>query len=118
MSSSLPALQPDSSLSLPPVIADLGDRGARAFVEFFTAQIRSTNTRSAYARAVVRFFAWVRSHGLGLHQVEPVHVATYIEELGQPKDQGGAGYAPSSIKQHLSALKMLGSFLVIMAQER
>jgi site-specific recombinase XerC len=43
----------------------------------------------------------------------PVHVAAHIERLGQPVEDGGAGYAVSTVKQHLSALRMLGDFLVV-----
>lgn len=98
---------------IPQMIADLGDDAMKAFIEFFTAQIRNKNTRLAYGRAVVRFLTWADERGLGLGDVQPVHVAGYIEELRLPKDDDGGGFAIASIKQHLSALKMLGSFLVI-----
>lgn len=113
MPSTLPAVPAAISLALPPAITELGDAAAHAFVEYFTAQLRNPNTRSAYARAVVRFLDWIGAHGLGLPQVEPVHVAAYVEELGRPRAEGGAGYATATVKQHLSALKMLGTFLVI-----
>ena len=100
-------------LQLPAAIVELGEDAAKAFVEFFAAQIRNPNTRIAYGRAVGRFLGWVASAGLDLRQLEPVHVASYVELLGRPKVESGAGYAVSSIKQHLSALKMLGAFLVI-----
>ena len=43
---------------VPRVIAAVGDKAARRFLEFFAATIRNKNTRMAYYRAVVRFFAW------------------------------------------------------------
>ena len=43
---------------VPRAIADAGDQAARRFLEFFAATIRNKNTRMAYYRAVVRFFAW------------------------------------------------------------
>ena len=108
MATNLPAPVP----TLPAAIAELGEDAARAFVDYFTAEIRNANTRAAYARAVGRFLRWAEEHGLGLHQVEPHHVAAYVEQLGRPAPVG-AGYAPATIRQHLSALKMLGGFLVI-----
>ena len=110
-------LVPDKALLttslMPRSIAELGDGAMKAFVEFFAAQIRNRNTRLAYARAVYRFLDWVEARGLGLGDVEPVHIAAYVEALGQPTAEGGGGFATASVKQHLSALKMLGSFLVI-----
>ena len=50
----LPA-QTSSSFLLPPAAAGLGDDGQRAFLDFFTAQIRNENTRAAYMRAIGRF---------------------------------------------------------------
>jgi hypothetical protein len=47
----------DTSL-VPALIADAGDPAAWRYVEFFTANIRNPNTRRAYARACVNFFAW------------------------------------------------------------
>lgn len=72
------------------------ERAARRTLEFFTAQIRNSNTRKAYARAAASFAAWCRTHGIeDLHQVQPVHVAAYIE---------GLSIAAPSIRVHLAAL--------------
>ncbi len=90
---------------LPATIADAGEHAARRFVEFFTATIRNTNTRRAYARAVAGFFAWSERHRLALAAIEPVHVAAYIEGLMQAKS------APT-VKQHLAAIGMLFDWLV------
>src|SRR5262245_54156967 len=79
----------------PIVIANAGEKAARRFVEFFTANIRNTNTRLAYARAVGRFLAWCDARGLRLEDLEPMLVAAYIEEL-----QGHL--APPTVKQHLA----------------
>lgn len=43
---------------MPTLIAAAGDRTARRFIEFFTANIRNKNTRAAYGRAVGNFLAW------------------------------------------------------------
>jgi site-specific recombinase XerD len=91
-------------LKLPALIAEAGDRAGRRFVEFFTANIRNPNTRTAYARAVARFFRWCDERGITLHQVEPVIVAAYIEELGSQRSR-------PTVKQHLAAIKMLFDWL-------
>lgn len=77
----------------------------RRFWEFFTAVIRNPNTRRAYFHAVSLFSAWCEGRELGLGQVSPIHVAAYIEELGQ-------AYSRPSVKQHLAALRMLFDWLV------
>ena len=78
---------------------------ARRTLEFFTADIRNANTRRAYARAGADFAGWCGERGLTeLHNVEPVHVATYVEQLK---------LAPPSIKQRLAALRRLFDWLVV-----
>jgi hypothetical protein len=68
---------------VPRVIADAGDQAARRFLEFFAATIRNKNTRTAYYHAVVRFFAWCDKHTIGeIADIEPLHVAAYIEAQG------------------------------------
>jgi site-specific recombinase XerD len=89
---------------LPAIVADAGDAAARRFLEFFTATIRNAHTRHAYARAVRDFFAWI-GPGLTLAAIEPVHVAAYVEHLGNRRS------APT-VKQHLAAIKMLFDWLV------
>jgi integrase/recombinase XerD len=80
---------------------------ARRFVEFFTANIRNPHTRKAYARAAAEFAAWCEHNGLGeLRDIEPVHVAAYIESLGQR-------LAAPSVKLHLAAIRMLFDWLVV-----
>lgn len=99
-----PAQAGASSLIVPSIIADAGGNAPRRFVEFFTANIRNLNTRAAYSGAVRRFFAWCDRYALTLEKIEPVHVATYIEQ--HPAS------APT-VKQHLAALKQLFDYLVI-----
>jgi site-specific recombinase XerD len=80
---------------------------AKRVVEFFTANIRNPNTRRAYAKAAANFAAWCEAHGLDhLRDVQPVHVAAYIEEL-----QGRVS-APT-VKLQLAALRMLFDWLVV-----
>src|SRR2546423_687325 len=40
-----------SGVLMPALIAEAGDRTARRFIEFFTANIRNKNTRAAYGRS-------------------------------------------------------------------
>ena len=83
-----------------------GDHAARRFLEFFAATIRNKNTRMAYYRACVRFFAWCDEHRIGqLADIEPLHVAAYIETMQ-------SGFEKPSVKQHLAAIRMLFDWLV------
>lgn len=78
---------------------------ARRTFEFFTVNIRNQNTRKAYAWAATDFAAWCERRALrDIGQVEPVHVAAYIESLG---------LAAPSVKQRLAALRMLFDWLVV-----
>ena len=91
---------------VPRVIAAAGDKAARRFLEFFAATIRNKNTRQAYYHACVRFFAWSDHHKIGeIADIEPLHVAAYIEALG--KD-----FEKPTVKQHLAAIRMLFDWLV------
>ena len=93
------ALSLRSTLAIPVAIADAGDHAARRFLEFFAANIRNKNTRMAYYRAVCHFFAWVEQHRIGeLADIEPVHVAAYIEALQTTA-------AKPTVKQHLAAIR-------------
>ena len=64
---------------VPAVIAQASDHAAKCFLEFFAATIRNHNTRRAYARAVCDFFAWCETHQIALLDIEPLHVAAYVE---------------------------------------
>lgn len=95
-----------SSASVPALVFALGERAGVRFLEFFAAQIRNTNTRRAYARAVCDFFAWCEGIGLrDLAQVQPVHVAAWIELEEKEKSS-------STVKQHLAAIRHLYDWLV------
>jgi site-specific recombinase XerD len=101
-----PALR--SKLAVPAAIANAGDHAARRFLEFFAATIRNKNTRLAYYRAARHFFAWLEQHGIvGLVDIEPIHVAAYVETLLQ------ASAAKPTVKQHLAAVRMLFDWLVV-----
>lgn len=100
------AIIPGSDIALPALFAPDRD-AARRFVEFFTANIRNANTRKAYARAVAAFADWWQDNDLGgLDDIEPVHVAAYVETLS-------ARLSAPSVKQHLAAIRMLFDWLVV-----
>jgi site-specific recombinase XerD len=93
-------------LAVPAAIAGAGDTAVRRFLEFFAATIRNKNTRMAYYRAVTDFFGWLDAAGiLLLVDIEPLHVATYIEALQERM-------AKPTVKQHLAAIHMLFDWLV------
>jgi site-specific recombinase XerD len=92
---------------LPALIVGAGERAAGRFLEFFTVNIRNRNARAAYARAARAFLAWCEERGLGrLQDVQPVHVAAYIEALQTER-------AAPTVKQHLACIRMLFDWLVI-----
>jgi integrase/recombinase XerD len=102
-----PLALPQTGTLVPAQIAAAGAHARRRFLEFFTANIRNRNTRGAYARAISQFFRWCEVRGLSeLARLEPVHVAAYIEHLGQT-------HAAPSVKQHLAAVRMLFDWLVV-----
>ena len=48
--------------------------------DFFSSHIRNPNTRRAYREAVRQFSGFCAEHGIvDLAQVEPVHVAAFVE---------------------------------------
>lgn len=95
-----------TALVVPATIADAGETATRRFLEFFAATIRNKNTRMAYYRAVRHFFAWSEHHQIGgLDDIEPLHIAAYVEQLQ-------ASMAKPSVKQHLAAIRMLFDWLV------
>jgi site-specific recombinase XerD len=80
---------------------------AKRVLEFFTANIRNQNTRKAYAKASSDFALWCEAKGLHrLRDVQPVHVAAYIEHQH-------ARIAATSDKLQLAAIRMLFDWLVV-----
>ena len=95
-----------AAVVVPTMVADAGDPAARRYLEFFGVTIRNKNTRTAYLHAASRFFAWCEHHHLGqLADIEPLHVAAYIEGLGTE-------FEKPTVKQHLAAIRMLFDWLV------
>ena len=91
---------------LPGPVRDAGPSAQRRLLEFFTAEVRNPNTRSAYAAAASRFFQWCETRSLALGKISPFAVASYVEEMQQ-------GHALPTVKQHLSALRALFDYLVV-----
>jgi site-specific recombinase XerD len=111
---------------------EAGADAVRRFIEFFTANIRNINTRSAYARAVSQFLQWCDERALGLRDLTPYLVASYIEDLPRRPvrerrtrrrhPESGRPYlatvctqplSRSAVKQHLAAIRMLMDWLVV-----
>ena len=100
------------TLPVPELVARMGQAASKRFLELFFATIRNVNTRQSYARAVRRFFDWLDEHGLeDLVDLEPLHVAAYIEGLGQE-------YSPPTVKQHLAAIRMCLDWMVNPRQQQ
>ena len=94
----------DARHQVPQLYAPDAQAAVRTF-EFFTVNIRNPNTRKAYARAAAEFAAWCGDRGItDVRQVQPVHVAAYLE---------GLQVAAPSVKLRLAALRMLFDWLVI-----
>jgi hypothetical protein len=93
-------------LWVPRLIAEAGDHAAGRFLEFFAATIRNKNRRLAYLHAVGQFFAWCDQRRVSeLADIEPLHIAAYIEALQ-------AAMSKPTVKQHLAAIGMLFDWLV------
>ena len=69
------------SVGLPVLIEAAGEQARERFIEFFTASIRNRGTRAVYANAVQRFLHWCLLRNIGLMEIKPVVVATYIEPV-------------------------------------
>lgn len=104
----LPVQSSAAALSARPpmLIARAGKQATKRFIEFFTANIRNRNTREAYYRALVDFFAWCDDRAFQLLDIEPIVVAAYVEYLATI-------YSPPTVKQHLAAIRMCLDWLVV-----
>ena len=91
---------------LPGPVRDAGPDAQRRLLEFFTAEIRNSNTRQAYAAAAARFFQWCETRNLALGEITPFAVASYVEEMQER-------HALPTVKQHLSAIRALLDYLVV-----
>ena len=101
------SLPRETALARVPALFAPSLSAAKRFLEFFAAQIRNSNTRRAYFHAVLEFSAWCEAQNFTeLVDIEPLHVAAYIEILGQRLSK-------PSVKQHLAAIRMLFDWLVV-----
>lgn len=91
---------------LPALVRGAGKKASKRFLEFFTANIRNRNTREAYYRALLDFFAWCDDRNFGLIDIEPIVVAAYVEYLGTI-------YSKPTVKQHLAAIRVCMDWLVV-----
>jgi integrase/recombinase XerD len=95
-----------AGISLPSLITRAGPKAALRFAEFFTVNIRNKNTRQAYGRAAAAFLNWCEKRGLtGLQQIQPIHVAAYIEQMQEK-------FSKPTVKQHLATIRMMLDWLV------
>ena len=93
--------------SAPVIIAEASQATRMRFLEFFAANIRNPNTRRAYARAAGDFLNWCFGHGVhDLGDIAPLHVAGWIEELGQ-------SLSTPTVKLRLAAVRNLFDWLVV-----
>lgn len=97
-------LRAGESRGFPDLIVREGENAARAYLNFFTAEIENDNTRAAYTKAVGVFLGWCELRGVTLKQVEPWMVATYF------KAHPGK---PATVKQHLAAIRRLFDHLQV-----
>jgi len=96
-----------SSVSLPAVVSGEPTRSQLRFLEFFAANIRNPNTRRAYGRAAMDFMAWCGERSVrSLHEIQPLHVAAWVEELGRT-------HSIPTVKQRLAAIRHLFDWMVV-----
>ena len=99
-------LAPASRTSLPSLFTGRSEARKR-MRDFFSSHIRNKNTRRAYMEAVRQFSAFCIRHGIeDLAQVEPVHVAAFVED--QLRE-----HSKPTVKQRLAALRMLFDWMVV-----
>ncbi len=100
---------------MPALFLAAGDDAQYRLLDFLCSTIRNRNTRQAYAHAIERFCLWCESLGLELSQINSLMIARYVEERCPVVRSGstiGRPLSDPSIKQHLSAIKMLFDHLV------
>lgn len=90
-----------------PLVVAAGPKASTRFLEFFASYIRNANTRRAYVRAVVEFLSWSESARItSIVDVQPIHIATWIEALTQT-------LSVPTAKQRLAAVRKLFDWLVV-----
>lgn len=95
------------SENLPAPLTNAGQKAQLSFMEFFTANIRNPNTRRSYFKASSEFLTWCHAIGISsVYAVQPIHVAAWIEELGQT-------HSVATVKQRLAAIRHLFDWFVV-----
>jgi len=75
-----------SGAPLPAILQDAGESVIQRVLTFFTSHLPNANTaESYYARAVLPFLHWCDAQGLGLEDVQAVHVSGYLRGLEQER---------------------------------
>jgi site-specific recombinase XerC len=100
-------IAPAGEAALPGILVASEPLAQRRFLEFFAANIRNPHTRRAYARAAVDFLSFGTRHGIGsLGQIQPIHVAAWIEQIGREQ-------SVPTVKQRLAAIRHLFDWMVV-----
>ena len=95
-----------SVLALPQLVVQAEPHVQARFLEFFAGTIRNAHTRRAYARGCGDFLEWCAARQVSaISQIQPLHVAAWIEELGRTVS------APT-VKQRLASVRHLFDWLV------
>lgn len=94
------------SENMPMILASETPSSHQRFLEFFTANIQNPNTRKAYMRAALDFMDWCAERSItSLPAVQPVHVAAWVEDLGQSR-------SVPTVKLRLAAIRHLFDWMV------
>ncbi len=96
------------AIGVPNLISAAGEEAAHHFLNFFIASIRNPHTRRAYVRHVRTFMAWCEARGIAdVRGITTPHVSAYVELMSRSQLEA------ASVKQSLSALRMLFDWLVV-----
>jgi len=106
-----------SSLVVPAMIAEAGDRAARRFLDFFAASIENDNTAWPITGPSARSSLGSGASYWRAPRYRAFHVAAYIKALkvsdaGNPAVKERAAARPT-VKQHLAAIRMLFDWLIV-----
>jgi len=94
------------TVSVPSIIMRAGNSAMTRYLEFFAVTISNKNTRVAYITACRKFFTFCETYGiLDLLDIEPIHVATYVEVMKKK-------HATPTVKQNLAAIRKMFDWLV------
>jgi len=96
-----------SGAPIPAILRDACESVIQRVLTFFTSHLPSAHTAEAYARAVLPFLHWCDTHGLGLEDVQAVHISGYLRELEQQRD-----LSETSLKTRLAGIRSPFRFLV------